>query len=197
MPTPIFTIDGIAELPWIQVGWRDDLPVMLLRDGGPEEVVAEQLAPLAARRWRWPFEMSAPQRQAVDAFLVQARKLGTEAFYILDPHDAQRTAIALGTGNGAQVIWPLPSTLASEYRRDFPVDEAATLLKVNGVSVTRTVQVDARTLTAAVAPGVGTTVTADYRAYRKVRIASPIDWSGVTAVWVGAELELVECLDGA
>lgn len=150
-------------------GYSEDTECAVLTDGGAGESVRRQIGP-TLRRYSLAVSATNSERLVIDAFF-RARTYVKDAFYWSDPADHSRTAVALGTGTGAQTVFSIPS---GETLLDYPVTAT---LKVNGSPVAATVQTDARTITAAVAPGLGTTVTADYDYYRKVRLASPYDWT--------------------
>lgn len=123
----------------------------------------------------------------------EARRGAVSLFYWKDPLEYARTAVALGTGDGVQTDWPIP--VGSPYGGDFPIDDANAILKVNGTPVSKTTDTDGRSFTAAVAPGAGTTVTADYWYYRRVRFGS--DELGLSHPAVGTYEVAVELVEDA
>lgn len=98
----------------------------------------------------------------------EARRGPVELFYWKEPLLYARTTIALGTGDGAQTVWPIPS--GSPYGGDFPIDDANAIVYVDGVAVSKTTDTDGRAFTLASAAGTsGKAITASYHYYRRVR----------------------------
>lgn len=156
-------------------GYEDDRPVVVARMAGGASEQRATTASRKLRRYTLRFRTTAATRLALDAFF-EARGYTAESFLWKDLKDYSRTGITLSpaTGNGVATVFTIPTT--GMYGGDYPIDQAGTLLKVAGVSVTRTVQTDARTLTAAAAPG-ASAITADYEFYKRVRLAGPYSWS--------------------
>lgn len=154
-------------------GFGDDRPFVVAKlSGGAEQRAAVLSRPL--RTFRILLKKLATDREAIDAFFA-ARGVRIESFLWKDLKDYARTGVTLvpSPGDGATTAFSLPKT--GTYAGDYPIDQAGTLLKVAGASVTRTVQTDARTLTAAVAPG-ASAITADYEYYRRVVLDQPYRW---------------------
>lgn len=152
----------------------------------------EQRSSRSGRTYRtFPYVWAAltdAEKVAFDAFFV-AQSMTLTSFLWRDPSDGPaevfyRDGVSCGTSTLTQTVFSLP-TGASEAAGDYPVADARAALFSNGVQVaTTTVQTDARTLTAGVAPGSGKTITAAYAFYRRVRLDQPYTWArGDTGLW--------------
>lgn len=143
----------------------------------------EQRSTRSSRTYRrFPYSWLGLDAAAVEAMDTFFTALGMSATSFLwrdpDPDVAylfNRAGVALGTGTGAKTVFALLAT--GEGGGDYAADDGRTVLMVNGSSVSRTVQTDARTITASAAPANGTTVTASYAFYRRVRLDAPYVWT--------------------
>lgn len=173
-------------------GYTDatESPSLTVMAGDYGEALRVQVGPLL-HRFTLSLAMTNAERAVVDEFF-EDRVLDVGSFYWMVPATHTRTGVALGTGNGSNQSFPLPSSGAEQ--RDYPIEDATAVLKVNGTPVSATVDTDTRTFTAAVAPGLGTAVTADYTFYRLVRLEGGIEWTVVPANydWNETGLVLVE-----
>ena len=123
--------------------YERDIACATLMDGGAGESVRRQIGP-TLRRYTLSISSTNSERSTIDAFFL-ARTYVKDAFYWSDPIEHTRTAVALGTGTGAQTVFSIPS---GETLLDYPINDATGILKVNGTPVSATVQTDARTITA-------------------------------------------------
>jgi hypothetical protein len=188
MPTQVFT-----ESPFPNYSYADELPVSVRRAGAPWAERRTKLADISRRRYSFPLSRPNDERQDVDDFLTRARGLQFEAFYVADPRDDARSAVALGTGNGSATTFALPTALANEERRFYP-KSSGLVAKVNGTPVSvASVDTDARTITLSAAPANGAAVTADFVGYRLCRVEN-LSWQGETNTWFHASVELVEII---
>lgn len=183
------------EPPWADYSYTDELPVAVLRDGGPHEENRIQLAGIAVRAYTWPMQRLPAERLAIDTFF-RAHKYQVTAFLVLDPKEIERerVGVSLGLATAGQTVFPLTGDLTEENYRDYPSDAHAFVVRRNAVPVTATVQRDARTFTLSVAASAGDTVDADYVAYRLVRLDGEYEWQGVTNIWYATQLRLREIL---
>lgn len=172
--------------------YGEDTPHVVFMDGAVGQTVRRRIGP-TLRRYNLSIALTNSERVTLDAFLRAREHMGT-AFYWTDPADHARTAVALGAGNGVKTVFSLPS---GETLLDYPINDANAILKVNGTPVSRTVQTDARTITAAVAPAGGTTVTCDYHYCRIVRLGAPLEWTVETGNFSmnTTSLELIEVFE--
>lgn len=193
MPLPVFPAQGVAtgitiETPYTVAQSRT---VLVARFAQAE---TEQRASFADRGFdRWQLDILATDagKRTLDDFYV-ARKGATESFLFEPPRDKHRTGVSLGIAGAAQTVFPLPT--AGKEAGDYPQDNAAAVLYDDGSPIAQTVQTDARTMTAAVAPANGSVMTADYDRYERVRFAaeSGLPWQSVAPnVW-RMRLELIE-----
>lgn len=184
------------EVPEVGYSYTDELPVSIRMDGGPFEESRTKLAALARRRYSWNLKRDdCPGflRTDVDDFLVQLRFLQFEAFYLKDPKDYARTGVSLGTGDGAEVTFSLPSS--GTESRDYPIDNANLVVYVNAVPATvSSVDTDARTVTMASPPGLGLAVTADYDFYRLCRVDGEFTWTSASSTSYDTTVSIVEVL---
>lgn len=173
--------------------YGDERPVLVARMSGG----AEQRAATLSRRlrtYRLGFRTVAATRLAIDDFF-EARGYSLESFLWKDLKDYARTGVTLvpAVGDGAETVFSLPKTGINGG--DYPIDQASTLLKVAGVSVgaNRTVQTDARTITATGgAPAGGAAITADYEYYKRVRLDGTVQWAEPVFGVFTTEISLVE-----
>lgn len=196
MPNPIWVlsdygIEAVSE-------YNDLVPVCFLRDDGPYDVVARPVDVAQARRWRFVLNADNTDKAEVADFIRTDLQMGTLPFLFQDGRDAKVLALALGNGTGAQTVFPLPTTRSGASYGQYPLDAASTVAKVNAIAVatgSRTIDVDGRDVTFAVAPGLGLAVTLDYFYYRLCRIVQEtIDWKGITSVWQSTEFMVEEVL---
>lgn len=132
------------------------------RDGGP------------FRAYDLHFVATPADRLRVDAFL---RSVGYEATSFLwrDPLDNQRDGVSLGSADGVATVFSLPTT--GDARGDYPLDTAGTILRDDGAVINRSVQTDARTLTATGgAPVAASVMTADLAFLKRVRLDGRPRW---------------------
>lgn len=205
-----FELSGQLDLPERTYRVADRSNIVILRDGGPQEITRRQVENLPKRRWTWDMvnrsdlASTSDQRQAADDFLVKSRKFGITPFLVHDPKDPRQVDYALGTGTGAQTVFPFPTTRTSEVFRHYPFDDAsvlvypalATVTKVDGVVVAgRTIQTDARTVTFSVAPGGGLAVTISYDFYRlALFVGDEMEWEKPSSIHASASPEFEEIL---
>lgn len=156
-------------------------PVVTVTFGGQTEARAQRSS-RCYRRFPYAWGgLTSAQKATLDAFFI-ARGMTRDSFLWRDPNpDADepfvRTGAALGTSTLTQTVFSLP-TGENEAGGDYPVDDGRTVLYSDGAVVSsRTVQTDARTITAAVAPGNGHVITASYAFYRRVRLESGLTWA--------------------
>lgn len=176
VPVPAYSFGQVLER-----------PVVLSRYGQQTEQRSTRSG-RTYRLWNLTWQgLTDAERAILDAFYV-ARGGTSESFLWrnpdpTDPDPWYRQAVALGTSIALQTVFNLVSG-TSEFGGDYPVDDAGAILKSDGAVIAKTVQVDARTMTASVAPGAGHTITADYRLYRRVRFDGPLQWGkGDHGLW--------------
>lgn len=175
-----------TDLPWRDYRSSDLTPAVILRDGGPYEITRRAIRSLAPRKWIWslPYRTNiasaSDERQAIDAFLVVARKFSVTPFLVHDPKDPFQTVLNIGTGDGAATVFYFPTTRTLENFRHFPFDDATTLAYKAGVLVAtgnRTIDTDARKVTFAAAPAMAAAVTISYDFYRlALFVGDSLDW---------------------
>lgn len=184
----------LVECPWFDYSYQDELPVEVVQTEGPFYSDRYQVGLLSVRRYSWHLKRTTSERLLVDDFLVRARGVLFEAFYLLDPKDGARTAVSLGVGTGAKTVFDLPA-LPLEEGRYYPKNDSDLVVRVGGVPVAgSTAQTDARTITLAVPPGLGVAVEADYNGLRLCRLVSPAEWRGIGADWWEVSFEISEIL---
>lgn len=170
-------------------GSGDSRPTVVARMSGGGEQRASVLS-RELRRYEMRFRVTTTVKQAIAAFFT-ARGQTLESFLFKDLKDYARTGVtpSPATGNGVATVFTLP--LTGTYAGDYPIDDGNAILKAGGSPVTKTVQTDARTMTAAAAPG-ASAITMDYHYYRRVRLESAFAWSEpIYGVWE-ASFALVE-----
>jgi hypothetical protein len=155
-----------------------------------EGSTAEQRYSDASRdmyRWTLRYRLTDANLATLYAFFV-ARRMRKESFLWkpLKAVEYARTGIALepATSDGVVTAFSLPTSGA--YAGDYPIDDGNAILKRAGVAATKTVQVDARTMTAAVAPLTGGAMTADYWRYARVRLDGPL--AGIEPVYSATDI---------
>jgi len=150
-----------------------DVAVLRFGRGGYEQRIARDGG--AFRAYTLTLRLSDADRKRVEAFL-SARGYEAESFLWRDPFDSQRDGVSLGTAVAAQTVFSLPTT--GDGRGDYPIDAGGTSLRDDGVTITRTVQTDDRTLTASGgAPGASSVMTADVAFYKRVRLDGRPRWT--------------------
>ena len=181
--------------PWVDYEFVDEPFIEDLGEKAPGRTERVELFACTRRRYRWPSGLNEAQRVAWEAFL-QARGILRDAFLIEDPRDPLRELVALepGVGDGARVTFSLPTAEGSPDFRWYP-KPGTVVGYVNGTAVgIAGVDPDARTVTFAVAPGVGAAVASTYRGLRLVRLADPPTIQGVTKRYGRYEIRLEEAL---
>lgn len=152
----------------------DDRPKVVARmSGGAEQRAATLSRPL--RTYRLLLMRQSSDRAAIDTFFATAG-YGVTSFLWKDLQDYARTGITPtpATSDGANAVFTIP--LTGLYGGDYPIDDGNAILYRAGVAATKTVQTDARTMTAAVAPLTGGAMTMDYQFYRRVVLDQPYRW---------------------
>lgn len=180
-----FAVWDVGNFLELSYGHRDVLPVKELLVGPPHRREVVQLAPLARRVYTATQKRTAAEREVVEAFLVEARRMGVEPFLFKDPLDHARTGVALTVVAG--LVYTLPTLVTNEDYRHYPIDDANVQVYDGGLPVAHTaVGTDARTITLAAPPGGA--VTADFHAYRLVRLEGrALEWTFEgPALWGGA-----------
>ena len=179
--------------PWLDYGYRDALAVAEIRNGRPGFVRTVALDTLARRVYMLPERLSNAERATIEAFL-KARGWTRDCFLFEDPKDAARTGVALGTAAGGQVLFALTTTATDEDYRHFPKQGSVVLYADGNAVGVASVDTDARTITAASAPGAGKVMTCDFTGLRLVRLTAPPEWRGQTVDQWGYQVELEEIL---
>lgn len=155
--------------------YEDDQPAVTAQmSGGP----AQRAAVLSRKRRSYVlgFKVLEAGRLAIDAFF-EARRFTVESFLWKDLKDYARTGVvpSPATSDGVVTVFTIPTT--GTYGGDYPIDDANAILYRAGVIATKTVQTDARTMTASVAPLTGGAMTMAYHYYRRVSLAERYRWS--------------------
>lgn len=186
MPRSVF-----AEIPWVDYGYTDDVPVEVTAERGPFWTDRYLLADISRRRYSLPFWRTTSERASFDGFFAGSSVLGTWGSWLFeDPKDSARTAVSLGTGTGAQTVFGLPTT--GNERRHYP-KQGSVVVRVAGSPVTvSSVDTDARTITLATPPSLGAAVEADFTGLRLVRLVSPYAWQAVDQGWWQTVLDVQE-----
>lgn len=185
----------LDECPWFDYSFRDEAPVLVAADGGPYYSDRYLFGHLSRRVYAWHVRRTNAERLTIDDFLVRARNVLLEAFYVLDPLDPLRTGVDLGTGTGAKTVFDLPALGTGEEARFFPRDDADLEVRVSGSPVTvASVDTDARQITLAAPPAPAAPVVADYNGLRLVRLSNPFEWKGAGAAYFDAVLAIEEII---
>lgn len=172
MTLAVFSASYVPLQPYT---YEDDRPAVAAQmSGGPS-----QRATVISRKVRsyvLGFKVLEATRLAIDAFF-EARGYTVESFLWKDLKDYARTGVvpSPATSNGVATVFTIP--LTGTYGGDYPIDDANAILYRAGVAATKTVQTDARTMTASVAPLTGGAMTMDYHYYRRVHLAERFRWS--------------------
>lgn len=180
-----------AEVPWVDYGYSDDLPVEVQAERGPFWSDRYQLADIGRRRYTLPFWRTSSERASFDAFFKGATVLYTWGAWLFeDPKDAAQTAVSLGTGDGSTTTFSLPTT--GEQRRYYP-KQGSVVVRVAGTPVTvSSVSTDGRTVTLASPPAGAAAVEADYTGLRLVRLVAPYAWQAADQNWWNTTLDVLE-----
>lgn len=182
------------QTPWLDFEYADEFPVARIENDrfGFRRDVA--LAPLALRRYSLPERgLTTTDRQTLYAWLV-ARGWTRDAFLFEDPKDADRVGVALGVAGAGQTVFPLTTTVTDEDYRHFP-KQGTVVLYADGAPVSvASVDTDARTITATVAPGAGKVMTCDFTGLRLVKLVAEPSFQGATVDWMDYQVELEEVL---
>ena len=181
------------EIPWANYSYSDVLPVAVLRDGGPFDEARVKLASISRRKYTWNLlrseTCSGYRRIDVDDFLVRARDLMYESFYVKDPRDFARTGVTLTQVSG--LVYTLPTSITSENYRDYPIDDGNVQVYDGGSPANHaSVDTDGRTITLSGAPGGA--VTGDYHYYRLCRLDGEFTWTTTSNVWAETAPVIVE-----
>lgn len=162
------------------------------RPGRAARVLAFPHAPYT---WTWPLVLAGGQVKAMVDFLA-ALGHTRDAFLVLDTADARREDVTPepAVGDGARVTFALPTAESSPEWPLYPM--AGTVeARIGSPSATTpvaSVDQDARTVTLAVAPGIGVAVRLAYTPLRLVRLAAPMDEQRPDPAFLLGGLELHE-----
>lgn len=142
-------------------------PAVVLPYAGTPLVSAFSSTDRPRLRVRAHFRGAIAKYAAIRDFWI-ARRGPVELFYFRPRIDYAKTSVTpTGAVNGSNTVYTVPAD--ATYGGDYPIDDANAVLTVNGTPVSKTVDTDGRTFTAAAAPAGGTTVRIAYYAYRKFR----------------------------
>lgn len=193
-----------TDIPWRTYEVADESHVRTLKDGGPFEVTRIKFRHLPVRMYKWEMpwrtniQSTSDQRQAIDAFIRDARAYAYEPFLVADPKDPKQTGVALGTANGVLTTFSLSTTRTSEIFRQYPFDAASTVVYDNGVAVAtgdRTISTDGRSVTFSVAPTNLHVITVDYYFYRLVMFEGDVmSWSAPSPTYADSTITLREII---
>ena len=181
--------------PWVDYEFTDEPFVEVLGEKAPGQTERVELLACPRRRYRWPAGLNEAQRAAWEEFL-RLRGIQRDAFLVEDLRDPVRELLALepAVGDGARVTFSLPTAEASPDFRWYP-RQGTVVGYVNGAAAgVASVDTDARTITFALAPGVGATVKATYQGLRLVCLSDPPSFQGITKRFGQYELALEEVL---
>ena len=185
MATAIWT-----ELPEMTYGAEDKLPVLINRYAGAGREQRAALESIGRRRYVVGLRRDEAERATVDEFF-RLRNYEVTAFYFKDPDYSARTGVSLGTSTAAQTVFDLPST--GENSRDYPVDDANFIVYDDGSPATvAAIDSDARQVTRSSSPTAGSVMTADYHAYRLVRLVGTFQWRKLAPDFYETALDLME-----
>ena len=169
--------------------YSDVLPVSIRRVGGAAEEDRTKLASISRRQYTLKFrrsECTGWLRSALDDFFKD-QSFEYEAFYLKDPADYSQSGVSLALVSGA--TYSLPTS--GEQSRHFPLDDANVQVYDGGSPVSHSsVDTDARTIT--LSSGPSGAVTADFHAYRLVRVDGPFTWTNAGGGVFDAGVRLVD-----
>lgn len=163
--------------------YHDEDPDVIIQYAGTRTEQRATLADISMRVYdSLLFRAVNSKRQEIDAFFRVTRQRKT-AFYFRDPRDHARTGVSLGTSVSGQTGFALPSS--GENSRDYPISTATVTVYDDGspTAATVTIDTDNRRIVLSAAPTSGSVMTADYHAYRLVRVEQPIQWSVIAPDW--------------
>lgn len=182
-----------GRAPLRDYSWQD-VPLMASwKRKGPLHVQAIELSPRTRRVWTWPILTDEVQRASLQAFF-QTLGWMRIPFLLRDPRDGMRqVTLEPAVGDGATVVFSLPTSESSEDFRFYPADDGSASGYVAGApKAIASTQTDARTVTFAAAPAGAASVAVLYRPLRLVRLAAPADWSSLSQVLSRPTLSLEE-----
>lgn len=180
------TLQIFAETPLHPYAWETSRPVLKASMAGGGEQRASLLS-RALTRWTLRFRGNDAKRETIDAFF-EARGWTLESFLWQDLKRYTRTGIAIGTGDGLETTFALPST--GLYGGDYPA--APFQLYAAAAPVAGTVDTDARSFTYAAPPAAAAALTVDYAYLRRVKLDGPYTWTEPVFGVYFTELVLVE-----
>lgn len=181
----------LTEVPWVDYGYSDDMPLEVQAERGAFFTDRYQLADITRRTYTLPFWRTTAERASFDAFFAGSTVLSTWGAWLFeDPKDAAQTAVSLGTGNGSATTFSLPTT--GNGRRYYP-KQGSVVVRVSGSPVTvSSVDTDGRTVTLASPPAGAAPVEADFTGLRLVRLLAPYTWQAVDQGWWNTTLSVQE-----
>lgn len=141
---------------------------------------------------------SGDDRTTINAFFLTGRQLGAQAFLIRDPKDVRQTALNIGTGDGVETVFYLPTTASNAAYPHFPYDDSTTVAYVDGVAIAtanRTIDTDLRKVTFSSPPANTKPVTLSYDFYRLAMFESPsLEWTkgDSVSIWTEVAPSIVE-----
>lgn len=188
-PLTSLGIEAVSE-------FTEAFPALHLYDEGPAEVVSVLLDVAVPRRWQFTLPIDNAERKQVYDFIRDTLAMGTLPFLFRDGRDPKIIGEAVGTGTGAQTVFPLTTTRSAGAYGRYWLDDASTVLYKAGVAVAtgdRTIGVDTRKVTFAVAPALAAAVTADYYYSRLCRIVNaPLVYQPSSSIWQQTSLTVEE-----
>jgi len=164
-----------------------EIPRVGGRDGGNQFTAAlnysgggEQRAKTQSRkfsRFTMDFKRDTAGRALIDEFFDDRDDELEAWFWRLSSWS--RAAYSLPAAVAAQTVYPIPT--GKPNGGDYPLDNVNAILKLDGSPVTKTVQTEARTMTASVGATGGELVTIEYDFYRLFRLEAPFEWTHIAA----------------
>jgi len=187
------SIAVLTACPDLSFTYEDVQPGAAFRYAGDGSEQRVSWQPIPMRRYTWPMHRGATERRSIDTFFRTSNGI-TTSFYVKDPDDAVQLAVSLGTSStAAQTQFSLPAWPAEDSRYYV----SSMTLKDDGAatSTTFTSHTDARTVGMSTAPSSGSVMTADITAYRRVRLAAPLQWKKQAPDWFFASPSFVEVIE--
>ena len=199
---PDLLVNTTTGTPIASLGRKFNMPML---SSGAESGYMQRRA-----RWTRPlidFSVESPAMSLAAARKLQdfamAHSNGVDAFLFRDPDCYTMTAVSVGTGTGAQLVWQLPlyySLSGKSFSHNASMIKAATLVvKVDNVTVTAdkyTLDDETGILTfnAGQAPANGKAIVATFEFYRKVIMPAAPEFTRATPVSVDARFSMSETI---
>lgn len=174
--------------------WTDAPDVYVFERKGPGLQTGVTLSPHMLRRWAWSMGMDETVRAEWQAFFGALGWIRAP-FLLRDPRDKPRkVTLEPGVGDAARTVFSLPTAIGDADYPFYALSDGTAYGLVATAPRAVTLDVDARTVTFAAAPGAAAAVELVYQPLRLAALAAPADVQSIAQVFVTTSLDLQQRL---